>query len=72
MTRKERFRNVGAGKGVKAQLDRAALEQLYCRDGLSQTEIARRFGCSPQFVSQLVHEYGLHRPTGGRTRATAS
>lgn len=57
--RKERFRNVGAGKGVKEKLDRETLRSLYVIEGLSQAEIARRHGCSPQFISQLVREYGL-------------
>lgn len=61
-TRKTRFRNAGAGKGVKARLDPSTLEDLYCRRGLSQAEIARRYECSAQFVSVLLREYGL-RPT---------
>jgi hypothetical protein len=59
MTRKQRFRNVGAGKGVKEQLDPVTLSRLHIQEKLSQIEIARRFGCSPQFVCQLVAEYGL-------------
>jgi hypothetical protein len=59
MPRKERFRNVGAGKGVKVALDPATLRRLYVEENLSQAEIARRYGCTPQFVSQLMHEYGL-------------
>ena len=61
MARKPRFRNVGAGKGIKAQLDAATLEDLYVHRSLTQAEIARHFGCSPQFISQLVHEYGFSR-----------
>jgi DNA-binding transcriptional regulator LsrR (DeoR family) len=59
MTRKQRFRNVGAGKGVKDALDAATLRRLYVDEDLPQAEIARRYGCSRQFVSQLLHEYGL-------------
>jgi DNA-binding transcriptional regulator LsrR (DeoR family) len=59
LPRKERFRNVGAGKGVKGALDRETLRRLYLEEDLSQAEIARRYGCSPQFVSQLLHEYEL-------------
>jgi DNA-binding transcriptional regulator LsrR (DeoR family) len=59
MPRKPRFRNVGAGKGVKEALDPETLRRLYVQEGLPQAEIARRYGCTPQFVSQLVFEYGL-------------
>lgn len=59
--RKERFRNVGAGKGIKAQLDPATLHALYITERLTQADIARRYGCTPQFVSLLVREYGLER-----------
>ena len=62
MVRKQRFRNVGAGKGIKERLDAETLGRLYVDERLSQTEIARRFGCTPQFVSLLVREYGLRRP----------
>lgn len=61
MTRKPRFRNVGAGKGVKLALDSATLRQLYVEDRLSQAQIAARYDCSPQFISQLLHEYGIAR-----------
>ena len=63
MTRKQRFQNVGAGKGVKEQLDRAALEQLYVRERLTQAQIALRFNCSPQFVSRLLREHDIRKPT---------
>lgn len=59
MPRKTRFRNVGAGKGVKAQLDEETLRHLYWEERLSQKEIAQRYHCSPQFISQLLREYGL-------------
>src|SRR5438270_1973542 len=61
LTRKARFRNVGAGKGVKDQLDEATLTRLYVDEGLTQTVIAGRYHCTPQFVSLLVSEYGLRR-----------
>jgi hypothetical protein len=66
MPRKPRFRNVGAGKGVKHQLDPDTLARLYLDEKLPQSEIARRYACSPQFISQLVHEYGLVRAHHGR------
>lgn len=59
MPRKQRFRNVGAGKGVKDALDRETLRRLYVEEDLSQAEIARRYDCSPQFISQLLHQYDL-------------
>lgn len=61
MTRKRRFKNIGAGKGVKERLDPETLEQLYYHDCLTQTEIAAQYDCSPQFVSLLLHEYGLRK-----------
>jgi hypothetical protein len=69
--RKPRFRNVGAGKGVKELLDPDALARLYVEEQLPQAEIARRYGCSVQFVSQLVHEYGIARPRKHATRDRA-
>jgi hypothetical protein len=65
--RKERFRNVGAGKGVKEALDPATLRRLYLDQGLTQARIARDHGCSPQFVSLLLAEYGISKP-GRRPR----
>lgn len=67
-TRKPRFRNVGAGKGVKDRLDPKTLEQLYVNERRPQSEIAHRYGCSTQFVSQLVREYGIKRPRSGSSR----
>jgi hypothetical protein len=58
--RKSRYRNVGAGKGVKSQLGPDAL-QLLLDLGLTQAKIASRFACSPQFISLLVREYDLKR-----------
>jgi DNA-binding transcriptional regulator LsrR (DeoR family) len=63
MPRKPRFRNVGAGKGVKAALDAATLRRLYVDERMTQAEIARHSGCSPQFISQLIRECGIARPT---------
>lgn len=60
--RKKRFENRGAGKGVKDRLDRATLSFLYVDEGLSQSDIARRYGCTRQFISLLLHEYGIARP----------
>ena len=59
MQRKKRYRNVGAGKGVKEALDRETLRRLYFEEDLSQVEIAHRYQCSPQFISQLLQEYNL-------------
>ncbi len=61
MPRKPRFENVGAGKGVKRLLDAETLRRLYCDERLTQTQIAQRYDCTPQFVSLLVREYGLKR-----------
>jgi DNA-binding transcriptional regulator LsrR (DeoR family) len=62
MPRKSRFENKGAGKGVKDQLDRALLAHLYVDEGLSQQDIALRYGCTHQFISLLIKEYGIARP----------
>jgi transposase-like protein len=61
--RKKRFENRGAGKGVKERLDRATLARLYVDEGLSQAQIARGHGCSHQFISLLLTEYGIARPS---------
>lgn len=61
--RKARFRNVGAGKGVKQALDAETLRRLYVEEGRTQADIAQEFGCAPQFVSLLVREYNLQRPS---------
>ena len=59
--RKTRFRNVGACKGVKEALDAKTLRRLYIEERRTQADIAREFGCTPQFVSLLVREYDLRR-----------
>jgi hypothetical protein len=61
MPRKERFRNIGAGKGIKEQLDAATLRRLYLEERLTQTQIADRYGCTPQFVSVLLCDHGIRR-----------
>lgn len=61
MARKPRFRNEGAKKGVKVMLDPPTLKHLYLDLDRSQASIAREYGCSPQFVSQLLSEYNLPR-----------
>jgi hypothetical protein len=67
--RKQRYRNVGAGKGVKAQLDPDTLQRLL-DEGKTQAAIAADYGCTPQFVSLLVQEYGSqHSPTARRNPA---
>lgn len=62
MPRKERFRNVGAGKGIKQQLDPDRLQRLYVKERQTLKQIANDYGCTPQFVSLLVKEYGIRRP----------
>jgi hypothetical protein len=66
MARKQRFRNTGAGKGVKERLTPGELHRFYVEERLSQAEIARRYGCTPQFVSLLVKEYGITRDPSSR------
>jgi len=61
MPRKSRFVNAGARKGIKEQLDPETLADLYLGQRLTQSQIADRYGCSPQFVSLLLQEYGLSR-----------
>jgi hypothetical protein len=75
MPRKQRFRNVGAGKGVKQQLDPETLRHLYLEDGLTQAMIADHYGCTPQFISLLLAEYGIRTTSQqkeGRTRRRKS
>jgi hypothetical protein len=61
MSRKERFRNTGAGKGVKEQLDPLTLRRLYVDEGRTQAAIGRTYHCSAQYISQLLREYGISR-----------
>ncbi|MBV9282450.1 MAG: helix-turn-helix transcriptional regulator [Chloroflexi bacterium] len=61
MTRKRRFQNKGAGKGVKEALDAGTLRELYLERGLTQAQIASRYGCTPQYISLLLAEYDLRR-----------
>jgi hypothetical protein len=70
MPRKPRFRNTGAGKGVKEELDAATLRHLYVELGLTQTAIADRYGCTSQFISLLVRDYGLRRSAGSEPKST--
>ena len=61
MPRKQRCRNTGSGKGIKEQLDAATLRRLYLDEKLTQTQIAERYGCTPQFVSLMLREHGIRR-----------
>lgn len=61
MARKPRFRNRGAGKGVKEALTPERLEQLYVQERLTQKQIADRYNCSAQFVSLLLKDAGITR-----------
>jgi hypothetical protein len=66
MPRKPRFRNTGNSRGIKESLDPDTLAHLYREERLTQTQIARTYGCTPQYVSLLLHEYGIERrPTRG-------
>lgn len=53
--------------GKKSVVARAALEDLYYRDGLSQREIATQLGCSESTIRRRLEEHGL--PTPYRNRA---
>ena len=68
--RKKRFENRGAGKGIKDQLDRSTLSRLYVDEHLSQADIARRYGCSHQYISVLLMEYGITRSPPGKAEST--
>lgn len=65
--RKPRFRNVGAGKGVKERLNREELGRLYVTERLTLAQIAARYECSPQFISTLLKEYGIAARRGPPT-----
>lgn len=71
MPRKSRFRNTGAGKGVKEELDRESLRRLYVVDGLTLAAIASRYDCTPQFISLLLKEYGITTRRDPPTRASS-
>jgi hypothetical protein len=51
----------------KSALARAALEDLYYKEGLSQREIAVRLRCSENTVRRRLKEYGLPTPYRDRT-----
>ncbi len=54
---------------VRRRLTRAALTELYVRDGLTCPEIAIRAKVSTETVRELLDEYGIaRRPSGTRTR----
>lgn len=59
--RKQRFRNVGLGGAIKAQLTRDVLRELYIEHGQTMAGIAKRYGCTKQYVSQLCREYDIKR-----------
>jgi transcriptional regulator len=66
--RKPRYRNVGAGKGIKSRLDPDVL-QLLLDQGQTQAEIAADHGCTQQFISVLVREYDLKASPSRKTKA---
>jgi hypothetical protein len=70
--RKQRFKNDGAGKGIKHRLDTCVLRRLYVTNGRTQASIAREYGCSPQFISLLLAEYGIDKARTGRSAAVLS
>jgi hypothetical protein len=54
---------------ARRRLTRAALTELYVRNGLTCPQIATRSGVSAETVRELLDEYGIaRRPSGTRTR----
>jgi hypothetical protein len=49
------------GPSLKQRLNRASLEKLYKRDGLSTVQIGARYGARPSNVLKLMEEYGIPR-----------
>ena len=57
------------GPTLKQRLNKATLEKLYLRDGLSTMQIGARYGAhSPQVLSLMV-EYGIPRRSRGASKA---
>lgn len=60
-TRKERRRNEDSRLRVAAVLTREKLQEFYCVRGQTMEQIARRHGCSKQYVSVLCGRYAISR-----------
>ncbi len=45
--------------GKAFPIPRSTLERLYCKEGLTQREVAGRLGCSPSVVERAMRRYGI-------------
>jgi hypothetical protein len=59
--RKPRSRNIGSGGTIKQVLTPETLRELYVVRQHSMSDIAKHYGCSKQYVSQLCHRYQIAR-----------
>jgi transposase len=63
----------GPASRVRRRLTKAALVELYQREGLTCPQIAARARVSPETVRELLAEYGIaRRPSGTRARPPIS
>jgi hypothetical protein len=63
----------GPASRVRRRLTKAALVELYLREGLTCPQIAVRARVSPETVRELLAEYGIaRRPSGTRSRPPLS
>lgn len=53
------------GPSLRERLDKAQLENLYDKAGLSTVQIATRFGSNPPAVLKLMKAYGIPRRSRG-------
>ena len=53
------------GPALKQRLDKATLDKLYHKDGLSTVQIGLRFGAHSPQVLKLMKEYGIARRSRG-------
>ena len=57
------------GPSLKQRLDKATLEKVYHKDGLSTVQIAARYGSHSPNILKLMDEYGIPRRSRGAGRA---
>jgi hypothetical protein len=53
------------GPSLRERLDKATLEKLYIRSGLSTVQIGSRYGSKSPAILKLMDEYGIPRRSRG-------